>query len=72
MKWSELLVFRCIYSRAILQLSIGATGNQLLSLDKQLALLVFFLTVIHWITIYPLDSVICLMNNWVLIVNSLL
>ena len=74
-KWSELLVFRCICSRAILQLSIGATGNQLLSLDKQLALLaqyVFFLTVIHWIAIYPLDSVICLMNHWVLIVNSLL
>ena len=74
-KWSELLVFRCTCSRAILQLSIGATGNQLLSLDKQLALLaqyVFFLTVIHWIAIYPLDNVIRLMNNWVLIVNSLL
>ena len=74
-KWSELLVFRCICSRAILQLSIGATGNQLLSLDKQLALLaqyVFFLTVIHWIAIYPLDNIIRLMNNWVLIVNSLL
>ena len=74
-KWSELLVFRCTYSRAILQLSIGATGNQLLSLDKQLALLpqyVFFLTVIHWIAIYPLDNIIRLMNNWVLIINSLL
>ena len=58
----------------MLQLSMGATGNQLLSLDKHLALqaqYVFFLTVIHWIAIYPLDSVICLMNNWALIENSL-
>ena len=54
------------------QLSMGATGNQLLFLDRQLALLAqfFFFTVICWIAIYPLDSVICPMKNWALIINS--
>ena len=32
--------------------------------------LVCFVTLIHWIEIYPVDSVIQPLNNWGLVVNS--
>ena len=54
------------------QLSMGATGNQLLFLDRQLALLAQFFFFYSYLldSNLSLDSVICPMKNWALIINS--